>query len=169
VTVSIVVAATDGEVIGSGGDLPWHLPEDLRHFKRLTLGHVAVMGRVTYQSILERLGHALPGRTSVVVSSHPVPGDGDGVLAAASPRAALDLAGEIAGGGREVFVIGGESIYRQLLPAVDHVHLTRIHRDFPGDRRMPDGWLDGFELTAARPGTSETVPYEFLEYRRARP
>jgi dihydrofolate reductase len=169
VTVSIVVAATDGEVIGSGGVLPWHLPEDLRHFKRLTLGHVAVMGRVTYQSILDRLGRALPGRMSVVVSSKPLAGDGGGVLSAATPRAALDIATGMAQPGRQVFVIGGESIYRQLLPAADRVYLTRIHQDFDGDRRMPDGWLDGFELTAARPGTDPAVPYEFLEYRRARP
>jgi dihydrofolate reductase len=165
--VSIVVAATDREVIGCGGDLPWHLPEDLRHFKRLTTGHAVVMGRVTYQSILGRLGRPLPLRTSVVVTSRPLPDDGKDVLVAESPQAALDIAAK-AGEGPEVFVIGGESIYRQLLPAVDHVYLTRIHRDFPGDRRMPDGWLEGFELTAARPGTDAAVPCEFLEYQRAR-
>jgi dihydrofolate reductase len=166
VKVSIVVAATDGEVIGANGALPWHLPEDLRHFKRLTMGHVVVMGRVTYQSILDRLGHPLPGRTSVVVTSRPLPQDREDVLVAASPQVALEIAAEA--GGSEVFVIGGESIYRQLLPAVDRVYLTRIHRDFPGDRRMPDGWLDGFELTATRPGTDPALPCEFLEYQRAR-
>lgn len=125
--VSIVVAATDDEVIGANGGLPWHLPEDLRHFKRLTTGHVVVMGRVTYQSILDRLGHPLPGRTSVVVTSHPPPQGREDVLVAASPQVALEIAAEA--GGSEVFVIGGESIYRQLLPAVDRVYLTRIHRN----------------------------------------
>lgn len=169
VTVSFVVAATDGEVIGSGGALPWHLPEDLRRFKRLTMGHVIVMGRVTYQSILGRLGHPLPGRTSVVLSSRPLP-SAEGVIAAASSQQALGTAKKAASeaGTGEVFVGGGASVYRQLLPAADRVYLTRIHHDFGGDTRMPPGWLEGFELTATRPGADPAVRYDFLDYQRAR-
>src|SRR5690348_18339745 len=66
--VSLVVAASANEVIGDGGALPWHLPGDLRRFRALTTGHVVVMGRLTYQSILARLGHPLTGRISIVVS-----------------------------------------------------------------------------------------------------
>jgi dihydrofolate reductase len=69
--VSLIVAASDNEVIGANGALPWHLPEDMRRFRRLTTGHVVVMGRLTYESILARLGKPLPGRTSVVVSRSP--------------------------------------------------------------------------------------------------
>src|SRR5205814_6619050 len=67
-TASLVVAAAANEVIGRGGALPWHLPADLRRFRSLTTGHVVVMGRLTHESILDRLGHPLAGRTSIVVS-----------------------------------------------------------------------------------------------------
>jgi dihydrofolate reductase len=76
VTTSLIVAAAENEVIGAGGTLPWHLPEDLRRFRRLTAGHAVVLGRVTHESIVARLGRALPGRTSVVVSSRGMPGGG---------------------------------------------------------------------------------------------
>jgi dihydrofolate reductase len=74
VRTSLIVAAAANDVIGAGGALPWHLPEDLRRFRRLTAGHAVVIGRVTHESIVARLGRALPGRTSVVVSSRGVPG-----------------------------------------------------------------------------------------------
>src|SRR5580692_10339405 len=83
VTTSLIVAAAENEVIGAAGALPWHLPEDLRRFRRLTTGHAVVLGRVTHESIVARLGRALPGRTSAVVSSRGAgaatgPGSGPG-------------------------------------------------------------------------------------------
>jgi dihydrofolate reductase len=77
-TTSLIVAAAENEVIGAGGTLPWHLPEDLRRFRRLTTGHAVVLGRVTHESIVARLGRARPGRTSVVVSSRGAGGAGVG-------------------------------------------------------------------------------------------
>jgi dihydrofolate reductase len=163
VIVSVSVAAAANEVIGHDGELPWHLPEDLRRFRRLTAGHAVVLGRVTHESILARLGRPLPGRTSVVVSSRPAPaGAPDGVIWAGSVPEAMTAAraAETAG---EVFVLGGASVYAQALPLAGRVYLTRLHRDVAGDTRMPPGWLAGFRLESRddRPGG-----YSFLIYRR---
>ncbi len=169
--VSLVVAASANEVIGADGALPWHLPGDLRRFRDLTTGHVVVMGRLTYQSILDRLGHPLTGRTSVVVSrtlgetGHP------GVLVARSVADALALAERLAeqAGDTEFFVIGGESVYRDVLPRADRVYLTRVHGQVAGDRSMPGDWLAGFELATRddEAGAQGPLRYSFLDYHRA--
>jgi dihydrofolate reductase len=189
VTTSLIVAAAANDVIGAGGALPWHLPEDMRRFRRLTAGHAVVLGRVTHESIVARLGRALPGRTSVVVSSRgvSVPGgaaDGtaevawagsvDEAMAAAraaeagsAARAAEeDARGGLRASGGEVFVLGGASVYAQALPEVDRVYLTRVHREVAGDTSMPAGWLDGFTLVRRdeRPGADGG--FSFLEYAR---
>jgi len=126
--VSLVVAASANEVIGADGALPWHLPEDLRRFRELTTGHVVVMGRLTYQSILDRLGHPLTGRTSVVVSRTLGDPGYPGVRVTTSLPEALALAEVLAAeaGDSEFFVIGGESVYRDVLPAaVRHTRSCR--------------------------------------------
>jgi len=218
-TASLIVAAAANEVIGRGGALPWHLPADLRRFRALTTGHVVVMGRLTHESIVDRLGHPLAGRTSIVVS-RTMHGPGT-ELAGAAHRAGTGLAGTgrsagtglvgtgLADPGRsagtgltggphstgedrvlvvhslesalaaaasigapagsdEFFIIGGESVYRQALRAVDKIYLTRVHAEVSGDCRMPDDWLAGFELAsredAADPGSG--TRYSFLGYRR---
>jgi dihydrofolate reductase len=169
VIVSLVLAAAANEVIGAGGALPWHLPGDLRRFRALTHGHVVVMGRLTYQSILDRLGHPLTGRTSVVVSrTLGDPGHPSVVVAGSVPEA-LALAERLAAaaGDSEFFVIGGESVYRDALPLAGRVYLTRVHHEVPGDRAMPDGWLAGFELAAREDAAGEDpLRYSFLDYRR---
>jgi dihydrofolate reductase len=169
--VSLVVAASANEVIGADGALPWHLPGDMRRFRELTTGHVVVMGRLTYQSILDRLGHPLAGRTSIVVSRTLGDPGYPGVLVARSLPGALGLAGRIAAeaGDAEFFVIGGESVYRDTLPRADRVYLTRVHGEVTGDRSMPDGWLAGFELAARddEAGAQGPLRYSFLDYHRA--
>ena len=169
--VSLVVAASANEVIGDGGVLPWHLPGDLRRFRALTTGHVVVMGRLTYQSILARLGHPLTGRTSVVVSRTLGETGYPEVLVARSLPEALALAEELTAeaGDSEFFVIGGESVYRDVLPHADRVYLTRVHGEVAGDRAMPDGWLAEFELADRddEAGAQGPLPYSFLHYRRA--
>jgi dihydrofolate reductase len=172
-TISLLVAAAENEVIGRDGTLPWYLPADLRRFRSLTTGQVVVMGRLTYESILARLGHPLAGRTSIVVSSTLRDPADERVAVAGSVESALALAASITtrAGGDELFVAGGESVYRQTLPAADRIYLTRVHARVAGDRRMPDGWLAGFELVsrqdATDPGTG--TGYSFDDYRRARP
>jgi dihydrofolate reductase len=172
-TISLLVAAAENEVIGRDGALPWYLPADLRRFRALTTGRVVVMGRLTYESILARLGHPLDGRTSVVVSSTlPDPAD-ERVVVAGSVTSALALAASSAAraGCDELFVAGGESVYRQTLSSADRIYLTRVHARVAGDRRMPNGWLAGFELMSRQdetdPGTG--TGYSFLDYQRARP
>jgi dihydrofolate reductase len=183
-TASLIVAAAANEVIGRGGALPWHLPADLRRFRALTTGHVVVMGRLTHESIIDRLGHPLANRTSIVVSrtlrcagtgpagaGHPA-GDGR-ILVVDSVEAALAAAAGIGAPGEsgEFFIIGGESVYRQALPSADKIYLTRVHAEVDGDCRMPAGWLAGFELAsredAADPGSG--TRYSFLGYRRIAP
>ena len=127
-SLSILVAVAENGVIGRGNALPWRLPDDLQRFKALTLGKPIVMGRKTYASI----GRALPGRTNIVVSRQvglSVPG----CVAVNSLEQALAAAGDAP----EVVLIGGAELYRAALPAVDTIHLTRVHATVPGDTFFP--------------------------------
>ena len=169
-TIALIVAASANDVIGRDGALPWHLPDDLRRFRKLTSGHPIVLGRLTHESIVARLGRPLPGRTSVVVSSRPRPPAGDGVIWVTSVGEALRAAGEAAAsaGGDLVFVGGGTSVYQQALPQADRIYLTRLHRDVPGDTVMPPGWLDGFSLVAREDQDLAAADggYSWLDYER---
>ncbi len=158
--ITLIVASAENDVIGRDGSLPWHLPADLKRFAAMTRGHAVVMGRSTYESIIERLGHPLPGRLSVVLSTtlDDVP---EGVVVARSTKEAAVVAGEH--GPADWFVIGGASVYTALLPEVDVIELTRVHADVDGDTRMPDGWLDGFRVTSTEPGPE----FSFIRLERA--
>jgi dihydrofolate reductase len=169
---SLIVAASSNEVIGAAGGLPWRLPEDLRRFQRLTNGHAVVVGRLTHESIVDRLGRPLPGRTSIVLSSR-TPGE---VAAGTRWVTSLDSAmaearaaeSEAATDGPEIFVIGGTTVYQQALPQVDRIYLTRVHREVAGDTSMPASWLDGFRLTGQedRPAQGTEAAYSWLDYLR---
>jgi dihydrofolate reductase len=168
---SLIVAASENDVIGRDGDLPWHIPGDLRRFRRVTRNHVTVMGRLTYESITARLGGPLPDRISVVVSSltdapPPLPG----IHWQPSVPDALAVAETLAHffGTSELFVIGGASVYAQTLPVIDRIYLTRVHAHVEGDSLMPPGWLDGFQLVSHLPGAAgEAVcPHTFQLYER---
>ena len=127
--VYLVAAVAANGVIGREGGLPWHLPEDLQHFKRLTLGHPLIMGRRTWES----LGKPLPGRDNIVVTRRPGY-EAPGAALANSLEAALALcAGEPV-----VFVIGGRDLFAESLSIAAALILTEIHRDFPGDVRCPE-------------------------------
>jgi dihydrofolate reductase len=133
--VSHIVATDERGVIGRDGKMPWHLSADLKRFKQLTMGHTMIMGRKTYESI----GKALPGRKSIVVSRQQgyELADADVV---ASVDAALVRARElIKQVDEEVFIIGGGELYRQTMPLIERIYLTRIHRDVGGgDAHYPD-------------------------------
>jgi dihydrofolate reductase len=170
VVTSLVVAASQNDVIGRGKELPWYLPGDLRQFKRLTLGHTVVMGRVTHESILTRLGHQLVERRSIVISSSRREAKDDSVIWASSINAAITMAQELESphAASEFFIIGGASVYRQSLPYVEKIYLTRVHSEVPGDSHLPAGWLEGFKLIG-RDNQHEPepeYPYSFLEYVR---
>ncbi len=140
-----MIAACDrNRVIGKEGGIPWNIPEDLARFKELTLGHTLIMGRVTYESIAGRLKHPLLQRFSVVVSAgfaarpEKLPFyDPALVKVAATWEEALTLALEHSEGG-DVFVAGGESIYRVFMPMTERIFLTQIDSAFEGDRFFPE-------------------------------
>jgi dihydrofolate reductase len=125
--VSIVVAMDEGGGIGIAGGLPWHLPDDLRHFKQLTLGKPIVMGRKTWESI----GRPLPGRHNIVITRQRR-FVADGATTVESLAAALQAAGDAP----ETCVIGGAEIFRQALPMTDVVHLTLVHARLEADTRL---------------------------------
>ena len=127
--VSLIVAASTDNVIGRDGSLPWHLPEDLRRFKAVTMGKPIVMGRLTYESI----GRPLPGRRNIVITSRP-DYRADGCEVVSSPEEALRAAGDA----REVMIIGGGEIYRRFLPRADRIYLTRVDADVAGDVYFPE-------------------------------
>ncbi|WP_296643809.1 dihydrofolate reductase [Thiobacillus sp. 65-1402] len=127
--VSVIAALARNRVIGIENRLPWRLPEDLAHFKALTLNHPILMGRKTFES----LGRPLPGRTNIVITRNP---DycRDGCLAADSIAAALALCRDA----DEVFFIGGAELYGQALPLADRLYLTEIQAEVEGDAWFPD-------------------------------
>ncbi len=164
--ISLIVAADELDIIGRDGALPWHLPDDLKRFRALTAGHAVVAGRKTHESIVERLGRPLPGRTTVVVSRTVTGTDVDGVVVVGGVFDAMLTARKLEEerGGNEVFVIGGAQLYRSTVNLVDRVYLTRVHDKVGGDTRMPAGWLDDFALESV----DEREGYSFLTYERAR-
>ena len=128
VVLSIIVAASTNDVIGAGGDLPWHISEDLRRFKSITMGKPVIMGRLTWESI----GKPLPGRRNVVLTSQErYAADACDVVRS------LDDALELVADSDEVMIIGGSRVYREALPRADRVYLTRIHATFEGDAYFP--------------------------------
>ena len=127
-SIAIVVAVADNGVIGRDGDLPWRLPADLKHFKRLTLGHTVIMGRRTYASI----GKPLPKRRNLVLSRDPdfAP---PGVEIARSLDSAFQLSS-----GESAFVIGGAGVFAEALPQAQILHWTQVHAEVVGDVFFPE-------------------------------
>jgi len=131
--VLIAAVAEDNRVIGKDKDLPWHIPEDLKHFKRLTTGHPLLMGRKTFESIVHQFGGPLPDRRTVVLTSEGELPEYPEVEAYASIDAALEaLEGE-----GTVFIGGGEAVYEQFLPRADRLELTLVEGDYEGDTYFP--------------------------------
>ncbi|GAB1260714.1 type 3 dihydrofolate reductase [Aurantivibrio plasticivorans] len=133
--IALIVAMADQRVIGGGNKLLWQLPEDLKFFKRTTLGKPVIMGRKTYESI----GRPLPERTNIVVTRQS-DWDADGVTVVHSVDDALSLASDLPliEGREEVMVIGGAQIYKEALPLVQRMYLTRVDAQFDGDAFFPD-------------------------------
>jgi dihydrofolate reductase len=128
-TLSAIVAMTPERVIGKDGDLPWHLPEDLKFFKRQTSGHPIVMGRKTFDSI----GRPLPKRQNIVITRDPS-WEHEGVSTIHRPEelSALELQEPF------VFIIGGAEIYRLFLPHLDELIITHVHESHSGDTIFPE-------------------------------
>jgi dihydrofolate reductase len=156
--LSIIVAIANHRVIGLNNTLPWHLPEDLKRFKALTMGHHIIMGRKTYES----LGRLLPGRTTVIVTRNPHY-QVEGAHIAHSLEAALDMAS----GDAEPFLIGGAELYQAGLPIASKLYLTEVHADFVGDAYLPEIELAEWVETARSSHVSQNgLAFSYVEYRR---
>lgn len=160
--ISIIVATAEGGVIGKDGGLPWHLPADLAHFKKITTGHPIIMGRKTHESI----GRPLPGRTNIVISRSPSY-RAEGCSTATSLDEAIKIAAS-SEGGQESFIIGGASVYEEALTLADKIYLTRVDARIDGDRFFNfdhSGWK--LISTQKHPaGDRNQYAYEFRQYVR---
>ncbi|MBI3147102.1 MAG: dihydrofolate reductase [Betaproteobacteria bacterium] len=158
--LAIIAAVAADRGIGYANHLPWRLPEDLRHFKALTLGHRVVMGRKTWES----LGRPLPGRENVVVSRQ-AEYEAPGALVVPDLAAALALPGAVG----EAFCIGGAELYRNALPWARRLYLTEIDQRFPADTYFPDFdrklWRECSRQRYRLEGTSG-FSYHFVVYER---
>ena len=159
--LSLIVAASENGVIGNKGDLPWHLSEDLKRFKRLTMGHHLIMGRRTFESI----GRCLPGRTTIVLTRDPQ-FSFEGVLVAHS----LEQAIEFARNDDRPFVVGGSQIYKIAMPVVATLFLTRILEKIDGDAFFPLNQIDANVWRLSESDgpfqSTENFEYQFETYER---
>lgn len=158
--VSIVAAVAENGAIGKNNALPWHLPADLKHFRRLTLGHPIIMGRRNYESI----GRALPDRTNIVITRHM-----DFHAPGCIVVPALDAAFAAADAADEVFVVGGADIYAQTMARVDRLHLTLVHANVPGDVFFPAiDWAVWRETAreSHQPDARHAYAYSFVTFER---
>ena len=158
--VSAIVAAADNNAIGKDNELLWHLPNDLRFFKQTTSGHAVIMGRKTYESV----GKPLPNRRNLVVTRQK-----DYVLEGAEVVHSLEAALARCADETEVFIVGGEEIYRQALPITHRVYLTRVHANLPGDAYFPS--LDERDCVLVseekhNPDERHAYGYSFQVYER---
>lgn len=131
----IIAAVAENRVIGRKGEIPWHIPEDFRRFRQLTLNHPVIMGQTTYESILRRLHRPLPERTSIVLSDKAEFQD-SGIVIARSIDEAKKKAASL---DQIAFVAGGQSVYEQMLPFSSSMYLTEVKQFFPdGDAFFPE-------------------------------
>ncbi|MBJ6727818.1 dihydrofolate reductase [Geomesophilobacter sediminis] len=152
--ISMIAAMSENRVIGSGGKLPWNIPADMARFKALTMGHVVVMGRKTFESI----GHPLPGRTNIVLSRSKTAIEG--CVVAGSLEEAINAAD----GEEELFILGGANVFREALPLAHRIYLTIVHQNLDGDvffPELPDTFLE--IRREALPGTTPACSFTIQE------
>jgi dihydrofolate reductase len=154
--INIIVAYANGRVIGKDGKIPWHLPDDMQHFKRTTSGHTVVMGRKTFESI----GRPLPQRRNIILT-HSNDLHVPGIEVVHDPQAirAMD----------DVFIIGGESVYRHFLALAERLYITEVAYDVDGDAFFPAWDRASFTLISMREGILDEkngLPHTFYVYER---
>lgn len=159
----------EGRTIGAKGKIPWHLPADLRRFKELTTGHPVIMGRKTFESLGAK---PLPGRANIVIT-HDGKYAASGCTVVTSLHDALRAAENGAmGEAGDVFVIGGEAIYRLAMPHAKHIYLTKVHGAFKGDAHFPEfseGEGGEWQVVRTEPHAKDEanpLDYEFLVYEK---
>lgn len=154
--INIIVAYANGRVIGQNGGIPWHLPSDLQHFKQITSTHTVVMGRKTFASIKR----PLPNRRNVVLT-HSNDFHFPGVEVLHSKQAVLTLG--------NVFIIGGENVYKQFIDIAERLYITKIAFETEGDTFFPAWDQQAFTLVSTQEGTldeNNRIPHTFYIYQR---
>lgn len=157
--IILIAAVAQNNVIGSKNDLPWYLPEDLKHFKELTTGHIVLMGRKTYESIANRLGKPLPNRKNIVITHQKdflVPPEVEVYLSVGDALAAHP--------GENIYIIGGAQIFAQTIDQADKLEITHVFKDYPGDVYFPKINEAAWKKTAEQINDS----FSFVTYERIR-
>jgi dihydrofolate reductase len=155
--VSIIAAMAENRVIGRGNEMPWEIPSELKRFKEITMGHPVIMGRKTFESI----GNPLPGRKNVIISRQQDYSP-EGCVVVPDLQAALAASA----GANEVFICGGDTVYREAMPLADKIYLTIIDEEFDGDSFFPEIPEDFVEVRRTRV-EEDVLPYDMVLYERS--
>jgi len=159
--VSLIAAIGKNHELGKGGEIPWHISEDLKRFRRVTSGHPIIMGRKTFESI----GHPLPNRTNIIITRDGLKFKNiSGLSVALSLQEAFEIARK-ALGSEEIFVIGGGQIFKQSMGLANKLYLTIIDADFEADTFFPD-YSDFKKTVFDENGESDGYKYKFLDLER---
>ncbi|MBI5906594.1 dihydrofolate reductase [Candidatus Saccharibacteria bacterium] len=159
--ISAIVAVAENGVIGKAGKIPWKIPADWAYFKNTTIGHPIIMGKATYEGI----GKPLPDRKNIVVSNTEGYKAEDCTVVNSLPEAI-----KAAGGNKEIFIIGGASVYEQAMPMVDRLYLTKVHANPEGDRFFKyneDDWLE-ISKEGHRADEKNQYDYDYIVLERRR-
>ncbi len=157
--ISLIVAMSQNRVIGRQNQMPWHLPDELKYFKRVTMGKPVLMGRNTFESI----GKPLPGRPNIVITRNP-DYEADGISVVTSVEDALDLAESLTehDANMEAMVIGGAQIFAATLPLADRLYLTEVHAVIDGDVFFPEFQRERWRIVARdEHAADEKNPYAY--------
>ena len=157
--ISLIVAVAQNGIIGTGGTMPWHITEDFRHFKEVTLGHSVIMGRKTYESI----GRPLPRRRNIVITRNT-----DLKIEGCEMAPSLEGALAMCDGEEEVFIIGGGQIYHQAMPLAHKLYITHVGVDVEGDTRFPEIDSSWHEVKREEWERGSEFPHSFafVDYER---
>ena len=158
--ISLVVAMSENRAIGQSGQLLWHLPNDLKHFKKVTMGKPIIMGRTTYESI----GKPLPGRINIILTQN-LDYIAPGCVVLHDKTAVFDYCQHEA----EIMIVGGAQIYQLFLPDVTTIYLTMVHTTLPGDTHFPEISMQGWQETTRevfQKDEKHLYDYSFLTYAR---
>ena len=161
--VIVVGMGKNTQVIGNQNKLLWHVPDDLKRFKELTLGHPIIMGRKTFESIIEILGNPLPGRTNIVVTRDTTY-QHTGAQVVHSYQEALEMAH--AENPTEIHIGGGGELYKQALPDVSKLYVTEYHDERTGDTLFPDFKDEFVEVKRHGVRKNQDLTYEWVDYER---
>jgi dihydrofolate reductase len=160
--LSIIVAVAGKQrVIGKSGGMPWYIPDELKRFKEITMGHPIIMGRKTHESI----GRVLSGRTNIIVTSNRSQITSNGVVVVSSIEEAIEQAKK-SPGAEEIFIIGGGQIYQEAISLADKLYLTYIDKEIKGDVFFPDYSQFTKKVSESLWQENEGIRYKFLELEK---